>query len=389
MPLPPETASSDGRSAVDAELASLELVTISPGEIITPATPGKSDTQTRALIAAVSGPFAGLLLGIGLALLRDRTSSRLREEDLAKLTTYPVIARMAGTARGERRRLGEQAAVRDPAVTRLRNILMHLTDPQPRVILVVAAGKGRTPDHLAPALATALAEDGVSVAWVQATTEAVEAGESAINAMRTGQGLAAPHHIRLGPKSPVTSVETFDNELPMLIEQYQFVIVETDSASDAPDAQTLAPAVDVVLLIVDARRTSRRELTDAAEQLESVGADIVRLVLMDEPRRRSRRPGRSPSGRNDARSPLTIPRLERQKGSAQARSSDATESHEAAPASDDPAPTDNAETAVLLLMPDRSVDVRSIDDVAKTLGRKAAASADADDPPQSSASRQP
>ncbi len=34
------------RSAVDAELASLELVTISAGEIITPSTPGKSDTQT-------------------------------------------------------------------------------------------------------------------------------------------------------------------------------------------------------------------------------------------------------------------------------------------------------------------------------------------------------
>ncbi len=294
---------------------------------------------------------------------------------------------MRGAAKSDKTRLGDQAAIRDPAVTRLRNILVHLTDPQPRVILVAAAGKARTPDSLAAALATSLAEDGVSVAWVQATTDASEAGESAINAMRAGQGLAAPHHIRLGVNSPVASVEAFENELPNLLEQHQFIIVETDSLSDAPDAQTLAPSADVVLLVVDARRTSRRELIDAADQLDSVGADMVRLVLTDEPRRHSQRPGRSPSTRNDARSRFAVPGLERQNGSPRTRPSDVAAADGTVPAGDEEGSTDNAETAVLLLMPDRSVDVRSIDDVAKTLGRKGPSSASGDDPPKSSASR--
>ena len=352
------------QSAVEAELATLELTLIDPGEIITPATPGVSDASTRALIAGVSGPFAGLLVGLGLALLLDRTSRRLHREDIERIAGAPVIAKLS-TVQGSDRpvHLNRTTTFSPAAVVRLRNVLLRLLDPQPRTYLIADVGGSGRGEELSGSLAESLAESGASVAWVH---------------LNNGRGpdyplTASIRRIALGDQAAPATAQHISDELTQLTSQHQFVVLRTASPSRTPDAQTASQFVDVVLLVVDEKRTRRADLEDALEQVGSVGAALVRIVVVRSESRRGRLLARVHGLRRKPSRSVVVSRVQEpdNRPAESTSAPDATsETATGSPAPATPRTVDGNEDAILLVLPDRSVGERSIEEVAHKLGRR-------------------
>lgn len=275
------------QAVVAEELAALDPVDVTPGEIITPATEGASDTAVQALIALTSGTFLGLLLGLGLAMVRDRTSHRLRASDVARMTSHPVIARVPRSELHDT----QPGAPRShkAAITRLRNVVLHSRDPLPHTFLVAEAGRDGVASELAGQLALSLAKDGLTVALMPAAADTLADGQS--------EDVRAPDLTRdwatTNPTVPDTlSVVEPGSSIDELREDHEYVIAHVAGTEQEADAQTLAPCVDLFLLVVDERWTRRQHLRDALAQVDSVGATSARLalVVVERERRRWRRP---------------------------------------------------------------------------------------------------
>jgi len=61
--------------------------------------------------------------------------------------------------------------------------------------------------------------------------------------------------------------------------QWETVIFDAPPVLDGPDAAVLASYVDVVLVVVDPRRSSARATAQAVSSLNAVGAQILGVVL--------------------------------------------------------------------------------------------------------------
>jgi Mrp family chromosome partitioning ATPase len=58
-----------------------------------------------------------------------------------------------------------------------------------------------------------------------------------------------------------------------------FVIIEAPAALDASDCLALAPMVDGILVVADAKYTDRLEVAMVRDQFEQVGGHVVGAVL--------------------------------------------------------------------------------------------------------------
>lgn len=58
-----------------------------------------------------------------------------------------------------------------------------------------------------------------------------------------------------------------------------FVVVEAPPALSASEALTLAPMVDGIVVVADARHATREELAECGDQLRLVGGNVIGAVL--------------------------------------------------------------------------------------------------------------
>ena len=65
-----------------------------------------------------------------------------------------------------------------------------------------------------------------------------------------------------------------------------FVIIEAPAALDASDCLALAPLVDGILVVADAKHTDREEIALVREQFEQVGGEVLGAVLSNATSRR-------------------------------------------------------------------------------------------------------
>jgi Mrp family chromosome partitioning ATPase/capsular polysaccharide biosynthesis protein len=294
-------------------------------------------TGSGPIKSAVFGAVVGLLLGIGIALLREQLDDRAKSRaELERVTGLPVLAELpVDPPSGKRRHLATRDAPLSPlaeATRSLRTSLHFLGVDEPlRRIVVTSASPGEGKSVVAANVAVAYAQAGFHTALVSADMRrpgverlfdvpahtrglsdliADAAGRSAASGPSNGSGRTFPP---LGASGldvlratdepnlfllPAGSVPPNPSELlasrhatevlDALGEEVDVVVLDSPPTLPVTDAAVLAAKSDGVVLVAVPGETMRGAATRASETLQAPQVRLLGLVL-----NKSRDAGRS------------------------------------------------------------------------------------------------
>jgi polysaccharide biosynthesis transport protein len=284
-------AAADGDEAVRATIHT-------PGAV--PTEPSVPNTGVNLVLGVV----LGLLVGVGVAALREARDTRVRgERDLLDVTDATVLARLGAAPTGEAPVFmqADPHGQRAEAVRALRTNLHFLTATgSTRTIVVTSATAGEGKTTTAVNLAVALADTGTSVLLVDgdmrrpavSRTLGLE-GRAGLSTLLIGQAGLEDLAQRWGDRPldvlPAGQVPPNPSELlsslPMadlLAEaagRYDVVIVDSPPVLAVTDATVLSTLAGGTLMVVSTGRHRKAELREALDRLDHVGARVLGLVL--------------------------------------------------------------------------------------------------------------
>lgn len=299
--------------------------------------------SSQSLIFAVA-VFSGLLVGVGVAFLRDWLDTTIHDEaDLRAIAGVPVVGiipNLQQTARSGAYRLpppadaesgaSERAAASGPsapgssrdyhtpaaeAYRSLRTNLNYLTPPRaPRIIVVTSALPGDGKTTTVVNLAITLAQQGQRVILIDAETRRGTVHEAfgippAPGFFDLMYGQASPGEcIRRVTMETGGSVDVLPlgsppsvNPADLLVatrlqplfdrlrQQYDYVLLDTPPLNLFTDAALIAANADALLLVARSDKTDRDELRFAVSQLKNVKVVLAGAVLNDVELRRGSR----------------------------------------------------------------------------------------------------
>lgn len=292
-----------------ARLAEVTAVTPqAAGALVSPAVLPSSRSGAGPTTAGVIGALLGLLAGAGLAHLRGTTNHRIRGRgDLEAGLGAPALGAVPRT-----RREGQPAAalvtltVPDgPASEAYRGVrarILAMADRRAlKTLMVVGPTPGSGSTAVAANLAVSMASAGKRVALVAADLRSPDlhryfgvGNERGLSNVLVGElasgdvvhELSGLGRLQVLPAGPLVGGPTdlFESGpmqavLEERAEAVDFVVVEGPPALEASETLTLAPMVDGIVVVADARHTTREELAEAGHQLRLVGGNVVGAVL--------------------------------------------------------------------------------------------------------------
>jgi polysaccharide biosynthesis transport protein len=296
-------------------LATLFTVDITPGQIIEPANLPATPTSPKHPVDATGGLFLGLLAGVAVAIVRDRSQERLTGRDeLARLLDRSVLATVPVTEAWRNRDEAFLVTVQEPESPSAEayralgmKVIVLASKHDARVVLVTSAAPGEGKSTTAANLAMVLAEAGKDVLLISAdlrrprlhdffglnneaglstflSDEAASldvGGETAnLYAWSVGQSLLL---LPSGPPVPralkMLESDAMRNMLKTQRDSLDFVILDSSPTLSSADPLGLVPMVDAVLFVADAKRTLATNVSTARDQFEQVGGMIIGAVL--------------------------------------------------------------------------------------------------------------
>lgn len=292
------------------------------GAILTPAEPPSTPVSPRPARTGALALILGLLLGVGLAFLRDHVDDVVRDESDFKRATgnRPILGRIP---RYEAGKDGEErlitlldpsalaaesyrelsAGVRFLLVTHGGAVGHADTDGAPAVgrsILVASANAGEGKTASAANLAVAAARVGLRTVLVDTDLRKATVGRRFGLGRTTGLADAllngdriSDHVVDVGVENlvvlPAGTIPPNPAELlaspamravqQHLLAQADLVIYDSPAVLAVPDTLELGRFVDMAILVGRAGSTGRREIGSAVERLEQVGTEIAGTVL--------------------------------------------------------------------------------------------------------------
>ncbi len=313
--------------SLSEQVAQLEQLDPTPGQVIQAAELPTSPASPRKKLDIGLGLFLGLFVGLVVGFVRDRTDKRLRgRQDLAERLDRPVLASIPELSRylrpagkiGWRRRKRSSLVTLDqptsPAAEAYRTLRTRMARLAAQLdinsIMVVSGNVAEGKSTTAGNLAVALAESGRDVLLVSADLRRPRVHEFFSLPNRSGladllaDGKAsrqsapdrskqiavelwsvAPHLWVILSGPPPTHPSTLmdsDAMREFLKEQrdvFDFIVLDCPPALVVSDSLALAPLVDAVLVVADAKATDRNTIDLLRDQLEQVGGKIVGSVL--------------------------------------------------------------------------------------------------------------
>lgn len=287
-----------------AEISDLQLLESAPvGQKIQEAVTPGFHSSPRPRRAGILGGFIGLLLGTGLAFLRDRLDRRLRgRRDIESSVEAPVLAMIPRVPS-----LHDQlavGAVGDPAAAEafrtLRTRVQFAASREPFTTMMITsaqAGEGKT--TTAANLATALAQTDAKVILVGADLRrpglqryfayrglglgdvlsgAADLSEVIVRT-DTDNLLVVPSGSPRNAPEGGLAANTMANILARLSAQSDYVVIDSPPILGVSDGLDLASLVDTVIVVVDASRSQKDAIEETANDLRSVGATLLGVVL--------------------------------------------------------------------------------------------------------------
>ena len=282
---------------------------------------GASQIAPRTKMNAALGLFLALVIGLGLAFLREALDRRVRaDQDLTTLIDLPLLGRLAGPPKSvDIRELAMMSRPATPEAESFRllraNLELANLDLHARTIMVTSASQQEGKSTTVANLAVALASAGRRVALVdldlrdpalgrifglqmRAGVTQVVLGDVALDEALTRTPLVSP---QIGPsgRAPMTS-GTLDvlpagsippnpgevaasaavaDILRVLAESHDIVLVDAPPLLVVSDAVTLGARVDALVVVIRLNVTDQDKLGQLARALNSVPAAKLGYVL--------------------------------------------------------------------------------------------------------------
>jgi polysaccharide biosynthesis transport protein len=304
--------------AQSAELGGSTGAVAGGGSVLAPAEVPTSPVSPRPVRTGALALVLGLMLGVGLAFLRDHIDDVIRDESDFKRATggRPILGRIptwSDPDDGERlatvlephsiaseayRELS--AGVRFLLLANEGDAVAAATDTPGRAVLVSSAHAGDGKTSTAANLAVAAARVGLRTLLIDtdlrrptlhkrfglgATSgltdvllsgddlreHVVNVGVDNLRVLPAGTIPPNPHELLASP-----AMRALEREV---MRRADLVIYDSPAVLAVPDALELGRHADVTILVGRAGSTSRRQLTAAVERLEQVGTHVAGTVL--------------------------------------------------------------------------------------------------------------
>jgi polysaccharide biosynthesis transport protein len=260
--------------------------------------PQKPAAPPRRLLEAAA-LLIGLLLGVGVSVVIERTRPRLRSwRDIAKVTGYPVVGRVPGV---RTLRLRPTEAFSEPRTgSAFRTLRAHL-EPQIRgrqidVILVTSPGKSDGKTTIAALLAESIGRLGMNVLLVDADLRRPSVGRIAnldgrpgLSAVLRGQA-SLDESVQPGWIDELSLLPTVaDEEAGDLLarrfsevvrearSRYDLIVVDTPPLLGTDDARAIARVANAVLLVVSAGSMAD-PVNEAILAVEALKAPLLGII---------------------------------------------------------------------------------------------------------------
>jgi capsular exopolysaccharide synthesis family protein len=270
------------------------------------------------------GAFLGLVLGVGIAFVREQMDQAIRSnEDIEQILGLPVLSRVPHmvadkrgrasqliTAQGEDNKRGYGGSVSAEAYRILRtNVLFAPSESSGtdgaisgRELVITSAGAQEGKSVTSSNLAVTFAQQGHRTVIIDAdlrrstlhrTFEIPRqpglanylAGKFEVSDVIRETGIENLFIVPAGdtPTNPTELLgsQMMDQLLEHVRESYDCLVLDTPPVLSMADAAVLGGKVDGVLLVVRAGRTHRKAAQDSIAQLTRVGAEVLGVVMND------------------------------------------------------------------------------------------------------------
>jgi succinoglycan biosynthesis transport protein ExoP len=264
---------------------------------------------------ALFGAVIALFLALGLALVRDRTDTRIRDlDDVGRAYPYPILTVVPHAPEGSPSAAGVPfvpPVLREPFRTLRTNLQLDAVDRPLRRLLITSAVPGEGKTCTVRNLALTYAEAGVNVVVVEADlrrptlTAAFGVPDAPLGIVDVMSGRAdaeqilidipvggleelgySPGTVRLAPSGAtppnppsLLASERFREFLDRIVDPDDVVLIDTPPLTSVSDAMTIAHLADGVIVIVRVGKTDRRAADIARDQIERVsGVRITGVV---------------------------------------------------------------------------------------------------------------
>ncbi|WP_018156644.1 polysaccharide biosynthesis tyrosine autokinase [Demetria terragena] len=250
------------------------------------------------------GALLGVLLGLGVAIVRRRQDTRLRApEDVEAQIGASVLAVVPETkalAGGARQAAGEDSFQSREALRQLRTNLRFVdVDHRPRSIVVSSARMGEGKSTTSVNLARVLAESGENVMLVDADLRRPSVAgifdlDASVGLTQVLAGTATladavqlAEHRNLSiltagqiPPNPseLLGSHRMESLLDQLTETY-LVILDAPPLLPVTDAALLTASADGALIVVRAGETREEQVARAVQNIRNVGGKVLGAVL--------------------------------------------------------------------------------------------------------------
>jgi capsular exopolysaccharide synthesis family protein len=279
--------------------------------VLEPARPPERPAKPRKLIVLAAACLAGLVLGIGVAMLREFADARLRSpEEIAGVLAVRVLGtiprlngRLSPVARGRLTQLDPRSPGAE-AYHGVRTALQLGVARDARTVLVCSPVSGDGRSTTASNLAIALAQSGSRTllldcdlrAPVQHMIFEVDGSPGLTDLLAGGAGLDEAvrptmtpglYVLPCGPvpanPSELLTSTRFAGLMQALAGAFDRVVIDSAALVAVTDADVLAAGADATLLVCRMNQSTRPLLGVALERLERVGANLVGAVANDVP----------------------------------------------------------------------------------------------------------
>lgn len=257
----------------------------------------------------------GLLLGVGVAVLRELLDTSVSsEDDVAQVTTTPILGHIAADPSAVKRTPAEVLSDVTPWAEAFRVLRTNMqfveVDRDQRVFVVSSSLPSEGKSTTAVSLAITLALAGHKVALVECdlrrpliakrlgldgavgTTSVLIGKIQLADAMQsyadTGLDVLACGPIPPNPSELLQS-NAMEKMLGELRDSYEIVILDAPPLLPVTDAALLSAQADGALVVVRHGRTTRDQLRHAIERIEAVDAKAIGVVINLAPTRRTSR----------------------------------------------------------------------------------------------------